>query len=463
MSEIKGRQLALGAGATVGATLAFGGVAQAACTCTVDSIMDPTDAGHTTLRDAITSAEANPGSTVTFASGLSGTITLASTLPTIYADTTITGPGAGQLAVSGNDSHKIFYLYNMSSPNFQVAISGLKLTHGNAAGLSNLGDGGAIFNKDSELTLTDDVLSQNSATGSFGGFGGAICSCTETGSLTIRSSTISGNSANNSGGGIYDDHAPLTIQNSTISGNTAPQHGSGMSVYNPAGASTLQDSTISGNNDGGNNGIGGGIYLDADPHGLTIRGTTIAGNSSGDGGGIDFGDYMSYGGVELQDSIVANNLAVLGPDLAGPFDAAFSLIRNTSGATVTSTTLGSNIIGKDPQLGPLANNGGPTMTRLPADTSPVIDKGRSFGLTKDQRGQTRPVDIPSIPNSTASGADGADIGAVEVQSVPAPPPPPATQPSGPTGERAAALKRCKKKKTKAKRRNCRKRAKRLPV
>jgi hypothetical protein len=52
---------------------------------------------------------------------------------------------------------------------------------------------------------------------------------------------------------------------------------------------------------------------------------------------------------------------------------------------------------------------------LPATTSPVIDKGSSFGLSTDQRGVQRPIDFPSIPNSSASGADGSDIGAIELQ------------------------------------------------
>jgi hypothetical protein len=53
-----GRSIATGAGVTVGATLLISGAAQAACTCTVDSLQDPTEASHTTLRDAITSANA---------------------------------------------------------------------------------------------------------------------------------------------------------------------------------------------------------------------------------------------------------------------------------------------------------------------------------------------------------------------------------------------------------------------
>jgi len=44
-----------------------------------------------------------------------------------------------------------------------------------------------------------------------------------------------------------------------------------------------------------------------------------------------------------------------------------------------------------------------------------VDQGRSFGLATDQRGLTRPVDLPSAPNSSVAGADGTDIGAAELQ------------------------------------------------
>jgi hypothetical protein len=97
----------------------------------------------------------------------------------------------------------------------------------------------------------------------------------------------------------------------------------------------------------------------------------------------------------------------------------------------------------------------------------VSDRGKAFGLTADQRGLTRPVDIPTIANSTATGADGADMGAVEVQSIPTggggPPAVGGSPPPGPTGQRGAALKKCKKKHSKKARRKCRKRAKRLPL
>jgi hypothetical protein len=91
---------------------------------------------------------------------------------------------------------------------------------------------------------------------------------------------------------------------------------------------------------------------------------------------------------------------------------AFSLIGSVATATQLNQS-GPNLLGQDPQLGPLADNGGSTQTQKPAVASPVIDQGAAFGLTADQRGQGRPLEIPSIPN--AAGGDGSDIGAVELQ------------------------------------------------
>lgn len=65
------------------------------------------------------------------------------------------------------------------------------------------------------------------------------------------------------------------------------------------------------------------------------------------------------------------------------------------------------------QLGVLQNNGGPTPTHALGVGSIAIDKGKSFTLTADQRGETRPCDQAGITN--AAGGDGADAGAFEVQ------------------------------------------------
>jgi uncharacterized repeat protein (TIGR01451 family) len=63
----------------------------------------------------------------------------------------------------------------------------------------------------------------------------------------------------------------------------------------------------------------------------------------------------------------------------------------------------------DPVLGPLAMNGGPTATHALGAGSPALDAGIGTGLTTDQRGVTRPIDLPDIAN----GNDGSDIGSFE--------------------------------------------------
>jgi hypothetical protein len=170
----------------------------------------------------------------------------------------------------------------------------------------------------------------------------------------------------------------------------------------------VQNSTISGNTSDAN---GGGIYIysASGSQGVRLLDTTIASNGAANGGGV-----YSYGtGPPILDgTLVANNSASsAGPDLNGRAAAAFSLIRNTSGANLNQT--GPNVLGQDPQLGPLANNGGPTQTMSLGPSSAALDKGASFGVTSDQRGVQRPIDFPAIAN--AAGGNGSDIGALEQQ------------------------------------------------
>ena len=70
------------------------------------------DSGAGSLRQAILDANAAAGDdTVQFQSGLSGTILLASQLA-INSNLTINGPGASVLAISGNNSTGIFFIYD---------------------------------------------------------------------------------------------------------------------------------------------------------------------------------------------------------------------------------------------------------------------------------------------------------------------------------------------------------------
>src|SRR4029077_14576920 len=293
-----------------------------------------------------------------------------------------------------------------------VTISGLTLTKGNGSGLVG---GGAIYSKQTDLTIDSSTISDSNAGGAPDYVGGGIRQ--KGGQLLIQNSTISGNRGLN-GGGVYATNAGVGVQSSTISGNTATGTGAG-SGY----------------------GYGGGIWLDQGTgSGMVIYSSTIAGNHAHYGGGISAAVADDANG--LGSTVVADNTATSAPDLRSAggttFKLAFSLIESTDGATVADIPpfTGTNILGADPQLGALAANGGPTQTQKPSPTSPLLDKGKSLVGFSDQRGLARPFDIPSIANNSAG--DAADIGAVELQAVDfATPAAPSTS--------AAPKKKCKKK------------------
>lgn len=328
-------------------------------------------------------------------------------------------------------------IYNDGSTSGSAALSVIDCTFsGNSSGFLDLG-GGAIFNNGASsgsatLTVDRGTLSGNAAQGSGGGggiynFGGFSGNAT----AELNACTLSGNSAE-LGGGIFNyaydvGGATFEISNSTLSGNTA-QEGGGIANVGSGGSArmTVTVSTLSGNSAA----VGGGAILNQSKAQLTAIACTLTGNSGPNGGGI-FNDESSLH--------IGNTLLKAG--------APGENIRNVSTGTVTSHgfNLSSDAAGgdastgpggflsatgdqrnTDPMLGPLANNGGATLTHLPLPGSTAIDRGSSdslvaFGITTDQRGFARTVDDPGIPNAFAG--DGTDIGAVEVPAAPPPPPP----------------------------------------
>jgi hypothetical protein len=467
-------------GLSAGATLAMSGVAHAApMTFTVGSLDDTPGAADCatatntdcTLRQAIIDANNNSGAdTIVFKSGLTGSITLTADPEQVTEALAVQGPGASQITVSGNDAHRVFYIKPASGDD--VSISGLTISNG-AVGIYS---GAGIYSVYADFTLADALVTGNETTGTDGGGISAYG-----GSLTIESSTISGNIAGGGrGGGVYTgatSGAATTIRNSTISGNTAQAatYGGGGAYLDYSSPALIENSTIYDNH--ADNSGGGLFHFGAydGGAGLTVSASTITHNSAGYSGGGIAGAGNTFAGHDITRPIVTNtivsgNTALVGPDVSasysvnpgtpipGTLDAAFSLIGSVdSDTTIDQTIPGSDITG-DPQLGPLANNGGPTQTQLPANSSPVINKGSAFGLTTDQRSLTRPVAFPGVANSTAAGADGSDIGAVELQL-----PPPAT-PTTPTPPAAQKKKKCKKKKHKrsadaAKKKKCKKKKK----
>ena len=253
--------------------------------------------------------------------------------------------------------------------------------------------GGAIYNRGG-MTITGSVLSENIATQ-----GGAIYAY-NIGGITISESMLSGNSATESGGGLFNN-SNATILASTLSGNTATDSGGG--IFNEYRA-TIIDSTLSGNSAGMR---GGGLFNGANGSRATIRGSTLAENAAGVGGGI-YESNPSLAPVILKGSIVANSLS--GGDVFGflngsvnetPSDA-HNLIEDGSG-------LLNDTIVDDPKLGPLADNGGPTLpngaviqTHALLPGSLALDSGG--GTLHYYRFEGDATDSAGSSDGTASGA-----------------------------------------------------------
>src|SRR5205814_8883987 len=112
------------------------------------------------------------------------------------------------------------------------------------------------------------------------------------------------------------------------------------------------------------------------------------------GGGL-YQDTTAGGVTNLKSSIVTDNTAPSGPDIFGKITSQdYNHVESTADGTFAA--MANDVTGSDPQLGPLANNGGPTATHLPGAASPVLDtipNGTSecgTTITGDQRGFTRP-------------------------------------------------------------------------
>jgi len=326
------------------------------------TVSDTGDSGPGTLRQAI--ADICPGGTIDF--GVTGTITLTSGELAIDKDMTISGPGAANLILDGGGTVQLFQVTGATS----LTLQNLTLANGAAAG------GGALIdNSTATTTITGCVFSGNMA--SIGG--GAIFAA---GTMTISDTYFSGNSTPVSyGGAIYAGSGTMTISNTLFSGNSAAGGGA---ITNSSATMTLTNVTMNGNSA---TAIGGGIF--AGGGALDIVNATIDGNSATAPGAMGGGIAVSGGTVNLKNSIVADNTATSGPDIFGTVTSqGYNLIRTTTDATINGDTTG-NIIGSNPLLSALADNGGSTRTMALLSGSPAINAAAGCPAT-DQRGISRP-------------------------------------------------------------------------
>jgi hypothetical protein len=301
--------------------------------------------------------------------------------------------------------------------------------------------GGGLNIDKTNVTLIDSVVSNNSAAQLGGGmfinfldetdpytvtllrakffensanFGGGIFNY---GWLEIQDGEFKGNQASQSGGGVYnlggyqgDEPGDEIFGNLEINGSLLWQNSGGSTGggLNNAGAAQLTNTTFSANTvplDAADP-DGGGVFSDG--NNLTFDHVTLANNG---GGG-----FTLSGAAQIANTLLVNNTGgncnlreLLGYD---------SLDYNLESDDTCHFDQAHDLINvANPRVGPLQDNGGPTMTHALQSSSPAVDAanpGACPGV--DQRSAVRPVD------GNNNGSNGCDIGAFEAGST-APPVP----------------------------------------
>ena len=259
-----------------------------------------------------------------------------------------------------------------------VTLQGLTMTGGAA-------QGGGLSNNGGTVTVTNTTITGNT-TGQEAQVGGGIAN---SGTLTVSDTTIAGNRALGNfprGGGLFNNGGIVTVADTTITGNTLGDDllsAEGAGVYSTGGILTVTDTTITGNTGTGPL-QGSGVFVDTGAS-ATITDATITGNTTTEtttgGAGV-----FDRGTLTLGATIVAANSnngttdncrippsppPVFGAPPPPPGSAGYNLTDDTTG-TACGFLRSTDTVNVAPDLGPLAPNGGPTETMLPASGSPAI-------------------------------------------------------------------------------------------
>ena len=261
--------------------------------------------------------------------------------------------------------------------------------------------GSAVENRNGFLTIIDSEIRNNGSRGLNVECVPGLVDGTPGTKTFVINTLISNNEVTNAAGGgvLIKGHAERLdppnpacesftwFINSTISGNRAYETGGGIKIRNSGGATVyLHNTTVVGNlanTSGIRSYKGGGIY-NAGNHTIVVRNSIVAGNH-----------------FLFQESLN-------GSDCLGDFTSdGFNIIEQPQDDCVFSGDTSNDIISISPQLAALDNNGGPTRSHAIPAGSPAIDVGNPNGcmsnltamlpfvdsdLLSDQRGNPRPLD-----------------------------------------------------------------------
>jgi hypothetical protein len=314
----------------------------------------------------------------------------------------ITGPAAG-VTISGNNRSRVLEI----GPGVTAMLSAITMTAGHATN-----GGGLLTSSGSDVRLTACTISNNSADNEGGGLWVA-------GDMSLVGCSITANTGI-AGGGLEDaSEGTISLTNVTVSGNKALVAGGGLETSSRQGTLSLTDVTVSGNKGS----WGGGLALDDVDGVVTLQNVTIAGNSAVLGGGLFIDDGISRieggtisgnvasssgGGLQVQptatatltDTIVAGNShenpnthQATPNDIQGaPLQSGSFNLIGTGGSGGLRNGVDGNLVGvANPGLAALGSYGGTTQTIALLPGSSAIDAGTSGpGIPDtDQRGEPR--------------------------------------------------------------------------
>jgi CSLREA domain-containing protein len=405
--------------ATVAALLLSAAPAQAEIFVTTHDDVVASD-GLCSLREAVAAATDCGTGTIHLPGGAPYPLTVELVMPGGGPPVRIEAGGA-VLRVQG--THRAIVV----GTNRTVYLTGLTIRGGTATGPTFAG--GGIVNL-GNLTLDRVVVTGNTGAaapkgtdggatggaGSPGGDGGGIYNVTGA-TLTLQSSTVSGNRAGAGGaGGVGDPSGPA--HPSGGNGGAGGRGGSGGGIFN-TGTLTVTDSTIAGNAAGaGGAGAAGGSGEAAGGHGgsggfggdggdgggiggvgtVTIVRSTIAGNRAGRGGdGASAGDGGGGGTVNKDGGAGGNGGSGGDGGLGGGISSTFAA------TTLTNATIAGNHAGAGGNAGTGGSSGAPTLPGGAVGLAGHGGEGGDGGSGGGLRVGTAPTVTASMTHATIAG------------------------------------------------------------
>lgn len=339
------------------------------------------------------------GGAVTFSCGAAPHTIVFTGQKNLSASTSI--DGGGLITLDGNQAHILFYMNNA----LNLTLSGLTLAQGRSPT-----HGAAIYAQGpGALTLTDVNLANNEAAQ----YGGAILAYNGV-ALNLTRVRATGNRAGQRGGVIFtlNSNDTITLNQFVASGNHAALAGG--AIHHQGGTMLISNSLFAGNSVTSINEGGGAI--DVRPAGgtnftitnSTFHGNTVASGASGSairalnavGGDIVSSTFANHSGADAIRTYGATALTLRNTIVANTEGQPNCVTQNT--ATVTdggnnlqfggsaAQSCGASIPELNPQLAPLADNGGFSQTLALNAGSPAIDAGSGCPAA-DQRGVARPI------------------------------------------------------------------------